>query len=333
MKWHQTEKEQQYIQKQDEIVFQDRFELLGYKCRKINELRNEKSPDFEIENNGQKVIVELKSRFSNEDYNRIASEIATRLSAIRFGYDYRLTHFFEKKPDEILMKSKLHLIKKELATLDHNTKLPYALRIGDLKRQNISIALISMNPSLMEIEEKNLHQYYASHGDNAIAVELICRNDVGFLRCTCLSGNSECKNLLVINKRYFENTLEDAKKQIEKYIGQFPIGVFYFNHTIFGWDDLDIISLYGDLKVAFPIDPNIHESQMFLGENQIIREQKKEWLSFIGVLDCHINPVMRFYRNGFSNTQININFFNAKDVEVHTIHLSDDKNNIVIEKE
>ena len=330
MKWHMTEEEQQIIQRHDENNFQNRMNDLGYRCCKISENFARKSPDFEIDKDGQKIIIELKSRFNNEEYNRIATEFTDRIATIRFGYYYTFRHYFDKMPSVQEIKTKITIINSEIASLHPTLQLPYALRLGDYQMQKVCENIISMNPRLEALEAKNLHRYYASNGDHTMAIELTERNDLGHLRCALLVGRPP-ENVLKSMKHYFDDTLMDAKRQLSKYIGCMPVGVFYYNHTPFAWDNNDNISLYGDLMVAFSTNPNNHEAQIFLGENKIIREDKKQWLSFIGFLNCDIEDNLNFYLNGFSERSLSKEYFSLGNNKVHIIKLSDDKYHISIE--
>jgi hypothetical protein len=331
MKWHLTEEELQGIQRQDEADFKTRFERVGYAVRKLDVNSERKNPDFELEKDGQKVIIELKSKFQNDSYNRIASVFTDRISKIKFNYNYQFVHFYKTMPTEVEIREQLKLIRIELSSLTFDLKLPYALRLGDYGHEAVHRRLIELNPNRKEFEEKRINEHYSHFGNGKIAVTLDNRNKLGHLNCWMLIGDSQ-DNLLIIIKDYIEGTLGNAKTQLADYIGKTPIGVFYYNHMPFNWDDYNIISLYGDLKVAFSTNPLHKEASIFLGENKVIREDRKQWLSFIGFINYGIDPFYWIYRNGFSDLSLNKEYFKSENVKVRSIVLSKDGSSIAVEE-
>ena len=84
--------------------------------------------------------------------------------------------------------------------------------------------------------------------------------------------------------------------------------------------------------VSFSRDPDSAIATPFLGDNKLIREDKKEWLGFIGFIQPGLEKEMRIFRNDFADIQLDYEFFCPPKFVVSTIRVSDDGMGIIIDK-
>lgn len=328
MKWHITEDEMKKTQLEDETEFKKFFSHRGFKTVKIAENPDTKTPDYELSNFGKTVICEIKSRFGNDEYNRIVTAITGKLSKLKYGYNYDFAHFFEKMPSQTDIGAIIRQVDQEIGALPKQLRFPYTLRLGYFDIQNTYEDIIKMQPENRDFLEREMEEVYSGTGNHQVIITLAEKNAKNKLICAMVSGGSSSYPG-TRDKGYFKSVFKAAKKQLKNYIDDNIVGIIFYNHSNFAWRDNDIISLFGDLHFRFR--PDLREYSIALGANRILSDVSKTWLSFLGFFNGPDNNyTLTIYRNGFALKELPIAFFTAKDCAVKTIKLSEDGKQLLI---
>ena len=314
MNWQRTNREERLIQQKDEKHFFEFFNTLNYNPKKLDDGNVEKAPDYLLSNHSIEIIVEIKSKFGNQDYTKIYSKLVSKVNKLPYGFDYTFQHCFGKMPTDDQINLILSQLKDKLINLPKPIEFPFDLSLG-LWEYNETFKLIGQGNHLPEIEKTT--------------ITLWGINSSGYMNCDTLSGSYHGYPG-TRDKAYFENTLNRAKRQLHQYLYNKPVGIIYFNHSDSSWSLFDIMSLFGDLDFKLQELPRLKKWIINSGRNKIIGENDKTWLSFFGFWRCNEDSsILSIYRNGFSQNKVPIDYFKIPDCNVYTIGPIDDNGNII----
>ncbi len=305
MKWHLTEDEIAKTQKGDENEFRHFFDERGYCPLKLDDGSIGKAPDYSLTNNGQRVVAEIKSRFGDQEYEKIYSEIVRRINELPFGYEYYFTHLYDKMPSNDEFDTLIAQVSERFRALTNKIELPWDLSQGLWEYEETLTDLGRAEP-MSEIEKT--------------FITLSGKTANGKMHCDTLSRSHQGYPGLG-DKRYFEKRFRESKKQLKEYIEYNEIvGIIFFNHSDVTWRLFDVMALFGDLDIQFNHGSQVDTWLIKSGKNKIIGIEKKTWLSYFGFCGCNEDgSFLTIYRNGFAKHEVPKVYFPEPECKTYTI--------------
>ncbi len=280
LKHVRTDAQKKTYQEADERDLQLFFDDRRINAKKLPRLKGSKSADFELSFDSIKVIVELKSRFDDNSYNKLLDYIQKELESINVGYDCSIQLDYRRRMNP-LSSNKWKSIKQEFVA-----KIESLGKYTDLPIEFSFCLTDDIKSSKNEIEQLK----YGLENNLTITVEN--KNGSDSLRFVSVAGSSA-----VYDPKWICDRIEEAASQLKMHDPNIPKGVFFINTTPHRWGYEEQLSPFF-MPTCF-VDLASNNKDIIVNrieQENILRSDNLRIISFYGFL----------YRTGGEITRIDL---------------------------